>query len=159
MAEIKNIKSKLICKKIMELLEKNKLLVIICYNKQFQKLLNRGLNDYKEEYFKIEIEIQIANDKHGNFIDIKDEYKPYFHIYLNDNKNEPLLNYITQYEKIKKIKVYTDYEIKSLKMLFNNCECIKEINFIKFHRIDINDMSLLFQGCTSLEVLKIKITK
>ena len=76
MAEIKNIKSKLILKKIMELLEKNKLLVIICYNKKFQKLLNKDLNDYKEEYFKIEIEIQIADYKYGKFIDIKDEYKP-----------------------------------------------------------------------------------
>ena len=54
---ISNIKSKYILKLIFELLQKNKLLRIIRYNKKLQKILYIDINNYKKEYCKIEIEI------------------------------------------------------------------------------------------------------
>ena len=37
--------------------------------------------------------------------------------------------------------------IKSLSYFFYCCDCIKNINFIKFNRNDINQMSYMFYGC------------
>ena len=51
------IRSKYILKKIFDNLKENKLLDIIHYNKKYQKLMNKKLKDYKNEFLKIELEI------------------------------------------------------------------------------------------------------
>ena len=36
------------------------------------------------------------------------------------------------------------------------CECIESINFKKFYRNNITDMSCMFRGCSSLKDLNLK---
>ena len=50
--EFDNLKSNFIFKKIISCMKRNKSLVIMKYNKKFQKRLNININDYKE-YSKI----------------------------------------------------------------------------------------------------------
>ena len=56
-------------------------------------------------------------------------------------------------DKINKIKIIIDYNIKSLSQLFLNLRCIEKINFINFCREDINDMSYMFYNCTCLTTI------
>ena len=71
----------------------------------------------------------------------------YYHIYLDDSKNEIKRNYITKKDKFSKIKIIIDYEIKSLIELFKDCPFIYSINFIKFNRRDITNINNMFSGC------------
>ena len=75
----------------------------------------------------------------------------YCHIYFNGNKEEAKRNYLKQGDKVTKIKVIIEYEIKSLSGLFDKCKSVTKISFIKFNRKDINDMRYMFSGCASLE--------
>ena len=54
-----------------------------------------------------------------------------------------------------KIKIIIDEDIKSLHKLFNECKCIKKINFIKFNKNNIHDMSFMFFECRSLKELNL----
>ena len=54
-----------------------------------------------------------------------------------------------------KIKIIIDYQVKSFKDLFKRCECIESINFKKFYRNNITDMSYMFDGCSSLKDLNL----
>ena len=58
-------------------------------------------------------------------------------------------------EKISKLKIIIDYQIKSLKNLFSNCKCIEYINFKKFYRNNINNMGYMFYKCSSLKELNL----
>ena len=127
---------------------------IIKYNKNIQNKLDINKNDYKK-YCEIEIEIMPTEDYYYSkepFINFNNkEEGSYYHIYYNDKKEETKRkkrNYITR--NIKKIKIIIDYLIKSFEKLFQNCGCIKSINFIKFNRNDINNMSSMFNRCHSL---------
>jgi len=57
-----NLKSNFIFKKILEYMKKGKSLEIIRYNKKLQKRLNLSINDYKEYYQPIEIELKIEEN-------------------------------------------------------------------------------------------------
>ena len=85
---IKKIRSKYIQIKIFDNLEEKKLLNIVHYNKKYQKLMNKRLKDYKNEYSKIEIEIIPKKNTYGEFIHFKRNYK----IYINDKKEEKKVN-------------------------------------------------------------------
>ena len=172
-----NIKSKYILQKIFNNLEKKKFLKVIKYNKNIRYRLDININDYKEyceQYLSIEIEIKLGNHRHLNFINIKfdndegsfiykddiyslnnnnDDYK-YYHIYFDNNKNEIKRNYIKYSEHIKKIKIIIDYQIKSFKNLFYECDSIESICFKKFYRNNINNMSGMFRNCSSLKKIK-----
>ena len=50
-------------------------------------------------------------------------------------------------DKVSKIKIIIDEEIKIFKDLFEYCNCIEKMNFIKFNRKDINNMSSIFFKC------------
>ena len=54
-----------------------------------------------------------------------------------------------------KKKIIIDYQVKSFKGLFPRCECIESINFKKFYRNNITDMSGMFYKCSSLKELNI----
>ena len=123
------------------------------YNKKLQKRLNLSINDYKEYYQSIEIELKIAEDKYGEFINIPDEEKEYYHIYFNNSNEEIKRNYLNENDKDKTIKIIIDYQIKSFKKLFYNCKCIDSIYFKKFYRNNITDMCLMFHDCFSLKEL------
>ena len=54
-----------------------------------------------------------------------------------------------------KIKIIIDYQVQSFKKLFNYCKCIESINYKKFYRNNITDMSWMFYGCSSLKELNL----
>jgi len=148
-----NIRSKYITKRIFSYLKQSKLLSIMQYNKKYQKLMNIKLEDYKNEFFKIEIEVIPKENSYGKFINA--DLNKSIHIYFNDNEKEIKKKKITKKDNVKKIKIIFDNKIKSLAWFFSGCKCIKKINFIKFNKDDIKDIFGMFSGCTSLEELNI----
>lgn len=138
--------------------ERDKILKLFHYNKCLQKKLNISIEDYRDRYYQIVIEIKPGETKNNIrenvFIRILRNNYNYYHIYFDDDKNEVKRNYLEYNEKVGKIKVYIDYKVKSIKALFLCCN-VKEIEFIKYKRNDISDMSLMFYGCRSLINLNI----
>ena len=150
------IRSKYIVMKIFDNLKDIKLLELLRYNKKYQKLMNKKLNDYKNVFSKIEIEIILKENEFGKFINIENKnMNSSIHVYLNDNKEETKrkrkITFLDYMNNITKIKIVLDNKIKSLSKFFYDCPCIKKINFTKFYKYDINDMSYMFYGCSSLE--------
>ena len=145
------IQSKYILMEIFSYLKNKKLLQIIQYNKYIQKRIHKGKSDYKKEWERLEIEIYPEENKYGKFINIlNSNYKPYFHIYFNDDKEEINVSYIQKCDNVNKIRVKIDRNIKSFYRLFSECHCIKRINFTVFNRNDIKNMSYMFSYCSSL---------
>ena len=130
-------------------LHKKKLLEVIRYNKKIQTRSNKDIN-YLKKYLQIKIEIIPLENIYGNFINISNNNN-YYHIYFNDNVQEVKRNYITEKDKVDKIKIFIDYEIKDLYKLFKDCNCIKILNFLQFNRKVNEDMSYLFSRYSSLE--------
>ena len=152
---IEKIKSRYILSKIYDNMTKKKKLQIVKYNKRIQNRLNLDVKDYKE-YSEIKIEIIPTKDKYGKFIDIKENDKLFYHIYFNDNNEEIKNKYkINEEDKVTKIKIIIDYQVKSFKDLFYECKCIESINFKKFYRNNITDMSEMFFECSSLKKLNL----
>ena len=150
----KKVKSNYILKLIFNNLHTNKLLEIIRYNKKIQNRLNKDI-DYYKRYLQIEIEITPLDNIYGNFINISNnDDKNYYHICFNDNKEEIKRNYINKEDKVEKIKILIDYEIKNLYGLFKDCKCIKILNFIQFNRKVNEDMSYLFSRYSSIEEIR-----
>ena len=107
-----NIKSKYILKQIVDNIEEEKLLAIIQHNKTLQDKLDITINDY-EYYKKIEVEIiPIIKSYKNIFIEIPNRYASFYHIYFNEENNEIKRNYFTKNEKIKKIKIKIEKEVK-----------------------------------------------
>ena len=153
---ILNIKCKYIFEQIFNNIPQRNLLKLIKHNKEIQKLLNIDINHYKE-FAQIELEIIPVENECGEFIHIDNkENEKYYHIYFNNNNLQEIKrNYLIKEDKISKIKIIIDYQIKSFKELFYYCECIESINFTKFNRSDINDMSYMFYKCSSLKELNL----
>ena len=138
---IENIKNRYILSKIYYNMTKKKKLEIVKYNKRIQNRINLSVKnyiEYSETFTPIEIEIIPTKDKYGRFININENDKLYYHIYFNDNKEEIKNKYkINKKDKIAKIKIIIDYQVKSFKELFSGCKCIESINFKKFYRNNI----------------------
>ena len=148
------VKSKYILKQITEHLTKKRLFKIINYNKLIQEKLDIRIIDYKKYYEQIEIELIPININEKNYF-INEEYKSYYHIYFNNNKNEIKQNYFNKDDNIIKINIILDNEIQSFEKLFYHCYCIEKIKFMKFKRNDINDMSYMFYEYSSLKELNL----
>ena len=148
-----------ILKYIFEHLREKKNLRIVQHNKELRERLEISLNEYKKYKNRIEIIItpipnpELKDDK-NIFININ-ENKKFYHIYFNNSRAEAKRNYITKEEKVTKIRVLLECGIKSLEELFKDCKCIKAINFVKYKRNDITNMSKMFCNCTSLLYLDI----
>ena len=166
---IENIKSRYILSKIYNNITIKKKLKIVKCNNKIQNRLNLSIKDYKEYYDEIEIEIIPKKSKYGEFIKVDENDKLYYHIYFNDNKKE-IKNkyrikeedgvikheyYIEEEDKVTKIEIIIDYQVKSFQKLFYKCYCIESINFKKFYRNNISDMSWIFCDCSSLKELKL----
>ena len=125
-ADLKNIKSYYIIKAIFDLMKKNKSLKIMKYNKKLQKILNLSINDYKEYSqirISIEIEIKIADNKYGKFINRnikKNNYYLIYFAYFDNSTKEIKSSYLRPNEKVKSIKIIINYQVKSLKNYFLN---------------------------------------
>ena len=156
---IENIKSKYILSKIYNNMTKKKKLEIVKYNQKIQNRINLSVKNYKEyseTFTPIEIEIIPKKGEYGRFININEDDKLYYHIYLNDNKEEIKNKYeINKKDKVTKIKIIIDYQVKSFKDLFHKCDCIESINFKKFYRNNIIDMSCMFYECSSLKEINL----
>ena len=101
---LENIKSRYILSKIYNNITIKKKLEIVKYNKKIQNRINLSVNDYKE-YCEVEIEIIPKKGKYGKFININENDELYYHIYLNDNKEEIKNKYeIKEEDKVKKIE-------------------------------------------------------
>ena len=151
----KNLKADYFLQLLFGNLERKKLLDIIKYNKNIKRRINININNYKEYQELIEIEIIPKINKYGKFININKGYEKYYHIYFNGSKKEIKRNDINEDDKVRKIKIIIDPEIKSFNELFYFCECIESINFNKFFRKNITDMSFMFWGCSSLKELNL----
>ena len=110
-----------------------------------------NLENYKNEFLNIKIQIIPKENTYGKFINLSSKN---IHIYFNDNNEDIKTKEITEYDKVSKIKIIINYGLKSLSKLFYDCNCIKKINFIKFKIDDFKSMSEMFYGC-SLEELNI----
>ena len=156
---LESLKSDYFLQKLYDNMPKKKKLEIVKYNKKVQNRLDLGVKDYKEyseTYSSIEIEIIPKKGKYGRFIKFDINDKLYYHIYFNDNKEEIKNKYdIKEEDKVTKIKIIIDYQIKSYNSLFKLCKCIESINFKKFYRNNITDMSDMFRGCLSLKELNL----
>ena len=150
--KIWNINCKYIISQIFTLINHYKLLKIVQYNIQLQKILNINISDYKKCFDTI-IEIIPTNYIKGSLINIMES--PYCHIYINDNQTETNNFNNERREIIKKVKLLIDYDFNSFELLFRGCTCIKKINFIKFKRIDLIKANNMFDSCTKLEELDI----
>ena len=107
-----NLKSDYFLRKLFDILKENKSLSIIKYNKKLQKRLNISIDNYKE-CSKIEIEVKIADNEYGKFINIlyiNDEEK-YYHIYFDNSNEEIKRNYLEENEKVKMVKIIIDYQV------------------------------------------------
>ena len=139
--ELNNIKSDYFLQKICDYLNRKKSLEIFKYNKNIQKRLNININNYKEYseiYSSIEIELMpIVNSDGKLFINIPEDEKKYFHIYFNESKNEINNNILLENNKVSRIKIIIDYQVKSFEKLFSYCKCINSISFKKFYRNNI----------------------
>jgi len=131
-------------------MKRNISLEIIKYNNNIQKRLNISINDYKS----ILIEIIPVQNKYNKFINVKKEDKKYFHIYFNDNKEEIKRIKLNRRNKVSKINVVIDYQVNSFNELFQYC-FIESINFKKFYRNNITDMSFMFDHCSSLKEINL----
>ena len=167
-----NIKSIYILKQVLNSINSKNLLELIKYNKNIQKKLDIGINDYK--YFKkIIIEIIPISFKEEEdddeeekpadiddydfthqFINIDKENESYYHIYFNDEEEDKTKRYYV-YPSDKKIKVIIDSNIKSLDGLFHDCRYNEKINFIIFNRNDIKSMNCMFKNCEHLKELNL----
>jgi surface protein len=156
---INNIKSRLILSKIYDNIPLKQKLGIVKYNKKIQNKLNLNIKDYKEyieSFSSIIIEIILCKNVYGRFIKINENEKLYYHIYFNDNKEEIKNKYeIKEDDKVTKIKIIIDYQVKSFNFLFSKCECIESINFKQFYRNNIKTMSMMFYCCSSLKEINL----
>ena len=126
------------------------------FNKKLQNIFGLGINDYKDNFEKIIIEIIPKNlyryDFHKEeFIKFKESNNSFYHIFFDDEKDEFKSSDVDNYERIKKIKIIIDYNIKTFEELFKYNPLIEKINFIQFNRKDIINMSYMFCGCSSLK--------
>ena len=171
---LNEIKNKLLITEVLSLyMNKLSLLKIIKYSKKSQELFNITIDDYKNiSTIIIELIYDKSYSESSLFVNYEQRYKPYFHVFFNDEKKEQeyptninleLLDSIKHFvrskitnkkkeivkgytppnKEIKKIKIVIDYQVTSLRGLFKNC-CFKEINFIQFYRKNIVDMSQMF---------------
>ena len=154
----RNLKSDYFLQKLFGNLLKKKSLYILKYNKIIKDRINISIKDYKEYseiYTSIEIEIKTIKNKNIKFLNIDKENEKYYHIYINNNKEETKRNYLKKNENIVKFKIIIDYQIKSFEGLFGDRKGIEYIYFKKFYINNINDMMGLFYGCSSLKEINL----
>ena len=105
---LKNLKSDYFLIKIFDIINTNKLLEIMKYNKEIQKRVNLSINDYikySQLYSSIEIELKLDKNKSGKFINISDDLEEYYHIYFDDSNEEIKRMHLNEKENVNIIKI------------------------------------------------------
>ena len=155
--DLENIKSDYFIQKIFDHFKRLKLLQIVQCNKKIQKRLNININDYKyysEILTPIEIEIIPIKNGYAKFIHKKTEKDSFYHVFFDENEKEVKREYLSYDDKVTKIKLIIEHQVKSFEDLFRGCN-IKSITFKKFYRNNITNMCGMFSECKSLKELNI----
>ena len=151
---LNQVKSSYILKRILDNLERNKFFNLIRYNKKLQKRLEKNIDDYKNEYLKVELEIIPIGNNFNIFINQSGK-ESYYHFYINDNKEELKRNYLLRNDKATKIKVILDGEIKS----FSKLLVLKFERFNFFNAVHLLNINSIFVTLSVLNLVKIISSK
>ena len=155
-----NIEGGCVLKKIFDNVQKKKIFNIIKYNKNLQEKIGLDINDYFN-YSNVIIEIipiKVKIRKIKKIIDIQGYDKKYCTIIMTDVKNDNYKidrNYIFPEDNAVKITITLDYRFDRFSYLFSKCDGIKSVDFIKYNRKDIEDISHMFRECSNLEYANI----
>ena len=151
------IKCKYIINDILSpLINKQRLLNIIKYNKKLQSLFNISINDYKT-ISQIIIELTFPKTRiytsEELFINYEQRYKQYFHVYFNDSEDEQDYPKNINYDLIDSFKHFirskiTNKEKELVKGYFLKKHKIKKIKIV----IDypVTSLKCLFKDCTGI---------
>ena len=158
--KFEELKSDFFLQMLFIMIPKPKSLELIKYNKYIQKRIRINFNDYKsysETYSTIEIEIIIPmKNKNDKFINIKKEDRKYYHIFFNSIKKEEIKRMnLNINNKFYKINIIIDHQVDTLFGIFRFIDCVESINFKRFSRNNITNMSYMFDGCSSLKELNL----
>ena len=158
--KFEELKSDFFLQMLFIMIPKPKSLELIKYNKYIQKRIRINFNDYKsysETYSTIEIEIIIPmKNKNDKFINIKKEDRKYYHIFFNSIKKEEIKRMnLNINNKFYKINIIIDHQVDTLSGIFRFIDCVESINFKRFSRNNITNMSYMFDGCSSLKELNL----
>ena len=158
--KFEELKSDFFLQMLFMMIPKPKSLELIKYNKYIQKRIRINFNDYKsysETYSTIEIEIIIPmKNKNDKFINIKKEDRKYYHIFFNSIKKEEIKRMnLNINNKFYKINIIIDHQVDTLSGIFRFIDCVESINFKRFSRNNITNMSYMFDGCSSLKELNL----
>ena len=143
-------------------LNKKKLLEIVKYNEIIKQRLNISINDYKEYselYSSIEIEIIPFKERHTFYFPFhyEQKYGLCYHIYFDNNSKEINRRVLYENDKISKIKIKIGSPVSSFHCLFEFCHYIESINFKKFYRNNITNISYMFHKCYTIQEITLNI--
>lgn len=151
---LKKVNSKYILQQIMkEYLDEKIYLKLVKYNKNLRRKLNIKKIDYINFSERVIIDLYPRNrlDRGQHpFININENKRQYFHIYFDDNITEENRTYITENDRVNRIRIIIENEIKSFAKLFRFCNCIERINFVKCDNKKITNLDSIFMHCSSL---------
>ena len=162
--KLSQIKSKFFIKdRLFSLISEHIKLSIIKYNKKLQIELNININNYIDYSGKkptIIIDIKKNNKPVYKFLSINEKLKDEYKLYIND-KEEKINNNkdYTKLSYLSNIKIMIKSKVNTLKNLFNGLIYIAKINFIRFARNNIIDMSYMFCDCSSLVIINLSNIK
>ena len=120
-----NIRSNMIFKKIFYHLEERLLLKLVVHNKNYQRKLNKNLNDYKY-FLATEIELIPEKDDQKMFININIFNANDIIIYLNNNKKDSSLDEIKKCCQIDKVRIKIRKNVDSFRAYFINVTASKD---------------------------------
>ena len=123
----------------------------------FVKALLIGANIFKEKN-RPKNSIEIIMGKKGKFISdiFYNKYSWILDIYFDD-KLQDLTTNEAKDEIPDKIKIEINYPLYDIESMFYDCDCIKEINFIKFDTTHITSLKKLFSECRSLTKVNVEV--
>ena len=120
-----------------------------------------GSNQYNRKS-DLGLNLQNYRVNFSPIIKITKENSKFFHFYYNDDTEEvnkkEFFEFLVIPKSVTKMKIIIDSHIKSFVGLFKGCS-IERINFIKFKRNNIYDMSEMFYECKQLKKLILSILK
>lgn len=102
--------------------------------------------------------IEIKMDKKGKFISdtFYTKYNWMLDVYF-DGKLQDLDINETNDEIPEQITIEINYPLYDIESMFYDCDCIKEINFVKFNMTHITSLKSLFSECRSLTKVNVEI--
>ena len=147
-----NFHSKYIFNIVFNHIQLKNILELVRHSKKYQNKLLVDKNTYKN-FFPIILEIIPTSilGRKNTFIHYNYDELVITLIKNDGNQEKIKRNYILSEDHAEKIIIKFLNKKITLRNLFNNCSCIKEITFVKFVKDDISDMSYMFMNCENME--------